>query len=85
MLNEREDAVPNNRRGLRLPSDFKTYLPEVSLHGQKLGNQGRKGLEGSQIRIGSFSKRREWKFERFKGNLVKQVSEWGRFLMSRRS
>jgi len=42
-------------------SEFQAYLREVSRHGQNQGSQGRKGLEGSQIRIGSVSKRREWK------------------------
>jgi hypothetical protein len=66
-------CCPNNPRGLRLSSDFKTYLLEVSLRGQNQGNQGRKGLEGSQIRIESVSKRREWKLSHFKGNLLKKV------------
>jgi hypothetical protein len=35
---------------------------------------GRQGLEGSQMRIGSVSKRREWKLSHFKVNLVKKVS-----------
>jgi hypothetical protein len=42
-------------------------------HGQNQGNQGRKGLEGSQIRIRSVSKRREWKLSHLKGNLVKKA------------
>jgi hypothetical protein len=54
-------SYPNNLRGLQLPSDFKTYLREVSPHRQNQRNQGGKGLEGAQIRIGSVSKRRECK------------------------
>ncbi len=40
---------PNNSGGLRLPTDFKTYLCEVSPHWQNQSHQGGKGLEGAQI------------------------------------
>ena len=73
-------CCPNNPGGLRLPSDFKTYLREVSAHGQNQGSQGRKELEGSQIRIGSVPKRRECKLSHFTENLVKVREDNGRII-----
>jgi hypothetical protein len=65
---------------MRLPPDFMTYLREVSLHGQNQRNQGREGLEGSQIRIGSISKRREHKLSHFEENLVRVQGDNGRII-----
>ena len=47
---------PDNTRGMRISANFKTYLRKVSPRRQNQRNQGGKGLEGAQIRIGAVSK-----------------------------
>ena len=52
---------PDNWRGLQLSPNFKANLCEVSRCGQNQRNQGWKGLEGPQIRVGSLSRR--WRID----------------------
>jgi hypothetical protein len=58
--NGKRRCCPDNPGGLPLSSDLKAYLSEVSLHGENQRGQGRKRLEGPQIRIESIPKGREW-------------------------